>query len=132
MAKVEVKEHLAQIQTEKAVITILEMIERHLHSVENVVACYRAEYDEAQRLKRHFLNADMSTYFPKKLTEPVIFTEYQLPDGEYVKFMRRTYSWITEYWRRPSQAKSQKVLLARRLTPDDELIHAAVIREKNQ
>ena len=126
------KDNLIRNPTERTIISILETIEQHLHGIENVVSCHRVEYEEAQRMKQHFLNTDMAEYFPKKLAEPIIYKEYRLPNGEYPVITRRTYSWITEYWKRPSRMKSQKFIHARMLTLDDELIHAAAIREKKQ
>jgi hypothetical protein len=126
------KDNLIRNPTERTIISILETIERYLHGIENVVSCHRVEYGEAQRMKKHFLNADMAEYFPKKLAEPVVLKEHPLPNGEYPIITRRMYSWISEYWQSPSRAKSLKLLTARTLSPDEELIHAAAIREKRR
>ena len=126
------KNNLIQNPTERAIIAILETVERHLHGVENVVSCYRVEYDEAQRMKQHFLSTDMKEYFPKILPEPVAFEKIALENGNRIKRSRRMYSWISEYWQKPSRAKSLKQQMTRLLRPDEEVIHAAAIREKKR
>lgn len=126
------KDNLIQNPTERAIIAILETIEVHLHGIENVVSCHRVEYDEAQHMKQHFLNTDMKEYFPKILAEPVVHKEVVLPNGQHPISTRRMYSWISDYWQSPSRAKSLKLQAMRMLRPDEEVIHAAAIREKKR
>ncbi len=126
------KDNLIKNPTQRAVVSILETIERHLHEVENVVSCHRIEYGEAQRMKQHFLNTDIAEYFPKILAEPIVHKEMVLPNGEFLKTTRRMYAWISEYWTSPSRAKSLKMQTLRMLSPDAELISAAAIREKKR
>lgn len=92
------KDDLIKNPTERAIIAILETIEKHLHGIENTVSCRRVEYDEAQRMKQHFLNTDMKEYFPKMLAEPIVHKEVVLPNGKHPISTRRNYSWINEYW----------------------------------
>ena len=126
------KDNLIKNPLQRTVIAILETIEQHLHGIENVVSCHRVEYDEAQRMKQHFLNADMTEYFPKKLAEPVVHKEIRLPNGQHPISTRRNYPWIAAYWQSPSRAKSLKMQVARMLSPDEELMRAAAIREKHR
>lgn len=72
------------------VISALVAIKGKLNRIENVVACVREEYDEAQRLKQHFLNADMELYFPKLVGA----------EDENGLIPRRFYPWIIDYWTR--------------------------------
>lgn len=126
------KDNLIKNPTERAIISILETVERHLHEIENVVSCHRVEYGEAQRMKRHFLNTDMKEYFPKKLAEPAVHKEIVLPNGAFWTTTRRMYPWICEYWQSPPRVKSLKMQAIRMLSPDAEVIHAAAIREKKR
>lgn len=82
--------------TKRMVRSSLEAIEIVLQEFENVVSCWRTDYDEAQRLKRHFLSSDMSLYFPKFLSEPIPV----LHNGQIYLKARRDYPWILEYWSR--------------------------------
>jgi hypothetical protein len=72
---------------ERIIFSILDTIHTKLHNIENVVSCYREEYSEAQRMKRHFLESDMGLYFPKMLPAPVE-TEFILGDTR-LKIVRR-------------------------------------------
>lgn len=119
--------HIADIE-ERTAVSILETIETKLKSIENVVSCHRAEYDEAQRMKRHFLNSDMSLYFPKKLPEPVP-TDLVI-DGIRVMNDTREHPWITEYWVRKYQESDQRGIPIRILEPDAMIMQNAAIREK--
>lgn len=115
---------------ERLVVTILEAIELRLHGVENVVACYRLDYSEAQNMKQHFMNADMNDYFPKLLDEPAIVEGLTLPNGEPVFYSRRMYPWITEYWCRVYQAMEMN-RPCRMVSSDAKIMEALEIREKN-
>ena len=85
-------------ETMLLVAAILEAIEQRLHGIENIVACYRFDYSEAQRLKQHFMNSDIRDYFPKILDEPAVVEGLTSPSGEPVYSSRRTYQWVTDYW----------------------------------
>jgi len=119
--------HIADFE-ERTVVSILETIAFKLKGIENVVSCVRAEYDEAQRMKRHFLNADMGLYFPKKLPVPV----QEEFDGK--TFMRtwREFPWITEYWVRKYRESDQRGIPIHVLEPDAKIMQNAAIREKKQ
>jgi hypothetical protein len=81
-------------------------------------------------MKRHFLETDMSEYFPKILDQPVEYPDFQL-QGTSVRFLRRSYSWITEYWTR--QYRPQQIpLYGRIVSPDMQLMQAASLREKRE
>ena len=118
----------------RIIASILDTIHTKLHSVENVVSCIRPEYDEAQRMKRHFLNSDMRLYFPKKLTAPV--PAGLSVGGIEVRLTLRTYPWIMEYWEQqfpdPDQFQYSNlpVFRIRMLTADDEAMQDAACREK--
>ena len=115
---------------ERTIISILETIEAKLKDIENVVACHRAEYDEVQRMKQHFLNSDMKLYFPKKLPEPV---EIDLVvNGQHVLNDKREHPWITEYWVRKYRESEQRGITVRVLEPDAMIMQNAAIREKKQ
>ena len=115
---------------ERVVVSILETICTKLKSIENVVSCHRAEYDEAQRMKRHFLNSDMGLYFPKKLPAPVP-TDLVI-DGVTIMNDTREHPWITEYWVRKYQDSQQRFMPVRVLEPDAMIMQNAAIREKKQ
>ena len=119
--------HIADFE-ERTVVSILETIAFKLKGIENVVSCVRAEYDEAQRMKRHFLNADMGLYFPKKLPVPV------LEEFGGKTFMRtwREQPWITEYWVRKYRESDQRGIPVHVLEPDAKIMQNAATREKKQ
>jgi hypothetical protein len=119
--------HIPSIE-ERTVVSILQTIEIKQKEVDNVVSCYRSEYDEAQRMKRHFLNSDMSLYFPKNRPTPV--TIDHLMEGVPVKITRREQPWITEYWMRKYLDSQQRDIPVRVLEPDAMLMQNAAIREK--
>jgi len=121
--------HIPDLE-ERTVVSILQTIEIKQKEVDNVVSCYRSEYDEAQRMKRHFLNSDMALYFPKNLPAPVA-TEH-LIDGAPIKITRREQPWITEYWMRKYLDSQQRYVPVRVLEPDAMLMQNAAIREKKR
>ena len=82
---------------ERMVVSILLTLEIKFNTMENVVSCLRAEYDEAQWMKKHFLNTDVNQYFPKFLEKPTV--EWY-PNLGFVEIERRMYPWILEYWDR--------------------------------
>ena len=113
--------------TERAIVSILNTIHSYFHKIENVVSCYRVEYDEAQRMKRHFMNADMSEYFPKLLETPV---EETLPNGKTVKFGMRSFPWIMDYWVRLYKRTNTEVVRIQNISSEDAKIYEAAVREK--
>jgi predicted nucleotidyltransferase len=117
--------HIPDVE-ERTIVSILQTIEIKQKEVENVVSCYRQEYDEAQRMKRHFLESDMALYFPKKLAEPV---EHFI-DGKSLKFTQREQPWITEYWERKYRESNQRYQPVRVLSTDTMIMQNAAIREK--
>jgi len=119
--------HIADLET-RTIVSILTTIETKLKEIENVVSCHREEYDEAQRLKRHFLNSDMSLYFPKKLPAPME-TDYVV-DGQPMMATWRDYPWILEYWVRKYQAANLRNIPVRVLNTDAMIMQNAAIREK--
>ena len=119
--------HIANIE-ERTVVSILETIATKLKGIENVVSCVRAEYDEAQRMKRHFLDSDMGLYFPKKLPEPVP-TDFVI-DGQPIMKTMRDCPWIVEYWTRKYWESNQRGIPVRVLKPDAMMMQNAAIREK--
>jgi len=119
--------HIPNVE-ERTVVSILETIETKLKNIENVVSCHRAEYDEAQRMKRHFLESDMALYFPKKLAVPVA-TDIII-DGKPVMNDMREHPWITEYWVRKYKDSNQRGITVRVLEPDAMTMQNAAIREK--
>jgi len=121
--------HIPNIE-ERMVVSILETIATKLKGIENVVSCLRPEYDEAQRMKRHFLDSDMSLYFPKKLPEPV---EIGLAaDGKSIMRTMRECPWIVEYWTRKYREAGMRGIPVRILGPDAMISQNAAIREKKQ
>ena len=119
--------HIANLK-ERAIVSILETIHTKLKSIENVVSCHREEYDEAQRMKRHFLNSDMGLYFPKKLAVPV--PTDLIVDGETTMNDMREHPWITEYWVRKYRQSPPKGIPVRVLEPDAMMMQNAAIHEK--
>jgi len=119
--------HIPDLE-ERTVVSILLTIEIKQKEVENVVSCYRPEYDEAQRMKRHFLESDMSLYFPKNRPAPV--ESDLIVDGEPIKITRREQPWITEYWLRKYQEAGQRGVAVRVLPTDAMIMQNAAIREK--
>jgi hypothetical protein len=119
--------HIPNLE-ERTVISILQTIEIKQKEVENVVSCYRPEYDEAQRMKRHFMDSDMALYFPKNRPVPVeaAFTI----DGDPIKLTRREQPWITEYWLRKYQEAGRRGVAVRMLSTDAMIMQNAAIREK--
>ena len=123
------KDNLIANLTERAIVSILNTIELYFHKIENVVSCYRAEYDEAQRMKQHFMNTDMAEYFPKLLETPV---EETLPNGDTVYCERRTFPWVVDYWVHRLKNSPPDVMRIQTISPDDAIIYAAAVREKKQ
>jgi hypothetical protein len=115
---------------QRNIVAIHETMERKFHEIENVVACYRHEYAEAQRMKRHFFETDMSEYFPKILDQPEECPDLQI-QGTSVRFLRRSYPWITEYWTR--QYRPQQIPpYGRIISPNMQIMQAASLREKRE
>ena len=111
--------------TERMVVSVLNTLEIKLNMFENVVACYRAEYDEAQRMKRHFLDTDIKEYFPKILAEPIRH------DVGIVKTQwRREYPWIHDYWDRKYKRGELKSLDLVAWNEETQAMLNAAIREK--
>ena len=121
------KNNLIANLTERTIVSILNTIHSYFHKIENVVSCYRVEYDEAQRMKRHFINTDMSEYFPKLLETPV---EETLSNGETIKIDMRTFPWIVDYWTRLYKKSPPEVMRIQTISHDDAIIYAAAVREK--
>ena len=119
--------HVPDIE-ERTVISILQTIETKLKEIENVVSCHRVEYNEAQRMKRHFMRSDMSLYFPKKLPKPVPIDF--IVDGKPLMVNTRAMPWITAYWRRKYQEADLCEIPVRMLETDDMIMQNAAIREK--
>ena len=121
--------HIPNLE-ERTVVSILETIATKLKGIENVVSCLRPEYDEAQRMKRHFLDSDMSLYFPKQLPEP-IETGFVV-DGRPVMRTMRELPWIVEYWTRKYREADLRGIPVRILEPEAMIMQNAAIREKKQ
>jgi len=119
--------HIPDLE-ERTVVSILQTIEIKLKEIENVVSCYRPEYDEAQRMKRHFMESDMSLYFPKRLPAPV--ESDFIVDGEPLKFTSREFPWIVEYWTRKYRDSGLRGIPVRVLSTDAMIMQNAAIREK--
>ena len=119
--------HIADLE-ESTVVSILQTIEIKLKEVENVVSCYRVEYSEAQRMKRHFMRSCMSIYFPKILPEPVP-TDFMV-DGKPFMKKYRDMPWISDYWLRKYQEANVRKVPARMLKTEDMIMQHAAIREK--
>ena len=115
--------------TMRTIISILDTIHCHFHKIENVVSCSRVERGEAERMKRHFNSTDMTEYFPKLLEENI---EVVLPDGRTVYKTRRDHPWITDFWTNRFHKSPPAVIRIHAISPDEELIHAAAVREKNR
>lgn len=114
---------------ERMVYSALNAIETKLFSVENVVACHRKEYDEAQRMKQHFLNSDMSLYFPKHLSEP---EEFEF-DGRRCIRTNRVYPWIIEYYDRKRRANPNTVVPLRYLDEaETRMVEQAVVEKRKR
>jgi len=113
---------------ERTVVSILQTIEIKLKEVENVVSCYRVEYSEAQRMKRHFMRSCMSIYFPKILPEPVP-TDFMV-DGKPFMKQYRDMPWISDYWSRKYQEANLRKVPVRMLKTEDMIMQNAAIREK--
>lgn len=98
MEKIDLKscpryDQLSSSPKDRLLRSALSLIEMTLHGVENIVACYRTEYDEAKRLRKHFMESDISLYFPKLVSAD---------DGsDTVKC--RCYPWIQDYWRKKAE-----------------------------
>jgi len=118
--------HIADLE-ERTVVSILQTIEIKLKEVENVISCYRVEYDEAQRMKRHFMRSEMSLYFPKKLPKPV--RDFTADGRPYMKTVRDM-PWIIAYWKRKFQEANVRKIPIRELGTDDMVMQNAAIREK--
>ncbi len=119
--------------TERMVISVLQTLEVKFNGMENVVACVRAEYDEAQRMKRHFLSSDMGLYFPKFLDKPVpelIPGPYGIPTM--VTRVRRNYPWIIDYWVRKAQRGEMTSIDVISLDEEAKALLNAAIREKRK
>jgi hypothetical protein len=112
---------------ERTIVSILQTIEIKLKEVENVVSCYRVEYTEAQRMKRHFMRSCMSLYFPKKLPNPV--RDFGADGRPYMKTMREM-PWIVEYWTRKYKEANLRKIPVRVLEASDMIMQNAAIREK--
>jgi len=97
------KDNFISDPAERDVIAILTAIEMNLKMAENVVSCHREERTEAQRMRRHFLDTDVSEYFPKLLPVP----EKIVIDDKTFRLERRTYPWILEYYARKQKSASQ-------------------------
>ena len=121
--------HIPNLE-ERTVVSILETIATKLKGIENVVSCLRPEYDEAQRMKRHFLDSDMSLYFPKRLPVPVA-TDIVV-DGTPIMKTMRDYPWIVDYWVRKYQEADVRGIPIRILKPDAMIMQNAAINEKKQ
>jgi len=112
----------------RTIVSILQTIEIKLKEVENVVSCYRVEYSEAQRMKRHFMRSDMTLYFPKMLPEPVP-TDYNVGGKPFMK-KYRDMPWIIEYWTQKYKEANLRKIPVRTLETDEMLMQNAAIREK--
>lgn len=119
---------------ERMVVSILQTLEIKLSMIENVVACTRSEYDEAQRMKQHFMNSDIDLYFPKFLDTPVTETIPGSVDSNTmtVTLARRTYPWILDYWKRKIKRGEMKNIDL--VVLDDEVMKMLdeAIREKKK
>ena len=113
---------------ERTVVSILQTIEIKLKEVENVVSCYRVEYSEAQRMKRHFMHSCMSLYFPKKLPKPV--RDFMIDGKPYMKTMR-DFPWVISYWRKKYEEANLRKIPVRVLETEDMIMQNAAIREKD-
>jgi len=111
----------------RTIVSILQTIEIKLKEVENVVSCYRVEYTEAQRMKRHFMRSSMSIYFPKKLPKPV--RDVMIDGRPYMKTMR-DYPWVIEYWTQKYKEANLRKIPVRTLETSDMIMQNAAIREK--